>query len=815
MIILASGCAKAGGLVVNSAGDAGDSDPGDEVCRTAASATECTLRAAIEEANAWAGYDSITFNLPAGSLTIYPETELPEITETVIIDATTQPGYVLRTTMVTVDGGSMPMDPSLDGLTIGSAVVTTLKGMVVQGFRDNGISNRGWLGMEGMIVSNNRHVGLGTGGGASVLPLTIADSDFLDNGSSGISSDMNDVTITGGTISRNGGGIGVSNGSLTMEGTQIQGNTGVTLSPFGGVGLYNSRGAFTNVFIDGNTSHDCGGGIEFRSDGGHVLTVADSTISRNTAYHGGGIELNGGTVRLSNTAVLDNTAQINGGGIRVLSGGAAGATLWVEAGSVIGQAGHGNTADAETHDAAFGLGGGIYSEARVEISNSVVEGNTGDGIYNNNGWLRLQGGVVRGNSMDGIRSISSHAPGTVQLTESAIEANLETGIDADNADLYFVGGSIRDNAEGGLMMNGGNLNLAYSTVSGNVHTADGRAGGGIGLYSMNDVRIQNSTISGNSDFNNGGGLYLYAATGLVQNVTISGNHSGNTGGGMVAASEGITLNNVTITRNDARFSGGILGTEGLIITNTIIAGNTAVNCAWADPVVSGGNNLDDDGTCDFTAAGDLSDADPMLGPLADNGGTTFTHALLPGSPAIDAGNDATCRTIDQRNIVRPQGPHCDIGAFELVSGDATPTPTATPYRATDTPTPTTGVSPILFDPVEFSSETVFKGGKTCEPLTLTVRVKVSPADQVAGVALYFRIVSKLNGQTIPWNEGLKMTKQGGGWYELTLSGDDLPNIYQWQSDAWLDIQFVANGSDYLPIARSDVIRKITYQPCYN
>jgi hypothetical protein len=79
---------------------------------------------------------------------------------------------------------------------------------------------------------------------------------------------------------------------------------------------------------------------------------------------------------------------------------------------------------------------------------------------------------------------------------------------------------------------------------------------------------------------------------------------------------------------------------------------------------SNGHNLATDGTCNLVAAGDQANTDPVLGPLADNGGPTRTHALLPGSPAIDAADPGQCPVADQRGIARPQGPSCDVGAFE-------------------------------------------------------------------------------------------------------------------------------------------------------
>ncbi len=109
----------------------------------------------------------------------------------------------------------------------------------------------------------------------------------------------------------------------------------------------------------------------------------------------------------------------------------------------------------------------------------------------------------------------------------------------------------------------------------------------------------------------------------------------------------------------------------LTLKNTIIAHNTGglwKNCNGSGTVTSQGYNLSDDYTCGtwFTASSDLNNTDPLLGPLQNNGGPTPTHALLPGSPAINAGSNAGCPATDQRNVFRPQGGACDIGAFETV-----------------------------------------------------------------------------------------------------------------------------------------------------
>ncbi len=154
---------------------------------------------------------------------------------------------------------------------------------------------------------------------------------------------------------------------------------------------------------------------------------------------------------------------------------------------------------------------------------------------------------------------------------------------------------------------------------------------------------------------------------------------------------GATANNVTVAYNRATNSSGgnIYNKQSAItLTNTIVAGgmdNTGNNNCAGDPtanISSGGYNLDSSNSCGLSSTGDLTNTNPTLAStLADNGGKTKTLALLADSPASKAGNPATpgsggnaCASIDQRDITRPQGGRCDIGAYEL-----TPDPGLTIY----------------------------------------------------------------------------------------------------------------------------------------
>lgn len=190
----------------------------------------------------------------------------------------------------------------------------------------------------------------------------------------------------------------------------------------------------------------------------------------------------------------------------------------------------------------------------------------------------------------------------------------------------------------------------------------------------------------------------------MTNSTISGNMAAADGGGIYTDVGGsLTLTNVTIVGNTTEsFDSG----DGLFVSgspadikNTIIAANVdasgvAPDCAG--PVNSLGHNLIED-TTGCTISGDTTSniigQSPNIGPLADNGGPTQTHALLPGSPALDAGDNVGCPATDQRGAARPQDADgdlsavCDIGAYEAGTGEPTPTATAT-ATATTTATAT-------------------------------------------------------------------------------------------------------------------------------
>jgi CSLREA domain-containing protein len=253
---------------------------------------------------------------------------------------------------------------------------------------------------------------------------------------------------------------------------------------------------------------------------------------------------------------------------------------------------------------------------------------------------------------------------------------------------------------GGILTGGGGVSLTLNNVviSGNtsgVAGIEGDAidiGGGGAVVTMNNVAIMNNTSLGGGNIiavgaagtsltmvngtisNNGDTAIGNGGTVTLTNVTISGNTAVNGAGIDNKAASVVNLVNVTINGNIANAPaniGGIRNAGTVNLKNTIISNNTPVNCSGA--FASQGNNIENTNTCGLIAAGDAPNTNPLLGPLALNGGTLLTHALVAGSPAIDKGTAIGCPATDERGIGRPVDGNipldgvatCDIGAFEF------------------------------------------------------------------------------------------------------------------------------------------------------
>ena len=209
---------------------------------------------------------------------------------------------------------------------------------------------------------------------------------------------------------------------------------------------------------------------------------------------------------------------------------------------------------------------------------------------------------------------------------------------------------------------------------------NGGPGLGGGLFNGGTASAVNCTFFANLGTGGNGGrggpawTDLYQVLGEGQELQADGpaasdGAAGSAVGCLCSTNGGLSLTNCTLAfntasgeANGAPVVGGVSATQAFMV-NTLLAANSPVACA-SGGIIDGGHNLNSDASCAFTAPTSLSNADPLLGLLADNGGPTLTLALLPGSPAIGAADSASAPSTDQRGFPRPSA-SADIGAYQF------------------------------------------------------------------------------------------------------------------------------------------------------
>jgi MYXO-CTERM domain-containing protein len=465
-----------------------------------------------------------------------------------------------------------------------------------------------------------------------------------------------------------GGGAGsvlvVSGPEVSISGLGLTGGN----AAFGG-GLWIAAGASATVAgldVFSNTAAQGGGGVAVAG----ALVMSDSVVRDNVAagggevFGGGGIFLSAsGSLTLTDAGISDNSTDGRGGGLflgasaepAVLRGITVQGNAAVTGGGIYAAAAlfvdDATVAENTARGGPELVGGGLHAEASVVLSAVMVAGNEAGG----------------GTGAGGVLS----AGGDVSMTGGRVEGN------------RLVSGDAAADAAGGIM--GALVSLAGVTVTDNsAETADASGSTGAGVFARSGVTIADSTISNNVSAGpsariSGAAFVAGVVPSVLLNSTISGNRAG-AGAGINLAAAGATLSviNSTITGNhgDGVDYAGIRADGAVSLGNTIVFSND-VDCV-AGPggsFVSNGHNIDGDGSCSLGAGGDLPREDPLLGPLADNGGPTMTHALLSRSPAVDAGDNDLCPDADQRGVGRPDDGNldgaavCDIGAVEQLSDD--------------------------------------------------------------------------------------------------------------------------------------------------
>jgi hypothetical protein len=424
------------------------------------------------------------------------------------------------------------------------------------------------------------------------------------------------------TLSTTFGSLSFTN-TTTSEVIDGPGASLLTISGGGAVQVFSVTAAKVTATISGLTITDGSATSGSAIENAGSLTLSYCILSRNSASSGGagGTIDNTGTLTVSNTTITDNSAY-NAGGIEN-SG-----TATVFASIISG-------------NSATNTGGGIDNSASMTIDESTVAGNSvvsnlnsdaGGGI-DNTGALTIDGSAISGNSI------------------------------ADN--------NFTSPGNGGGIENGGTLTIDASTISGNSVTSladDGGIGGGID-NSAGTLTITNSTIADNTAVSGGG---------ISNDMYV-------TGSGTSVAFYGATLTITSTTIADNVATGGASDGGGLSVIagspalyDTIVAMNTDSGGTASDILLNGGsvssssayNLIGTGGSGGLTQGTDgnlVGVADPLLGSLASNGGSTQTIAVLPGSPAIGTGSStisgATIPKTDQRGVTRPSD-SVDIGAFQ-------------------------------------------------------------------------------------------------------------------------------------------------------
>ncbi|MGB0561720.1 MAG: CHAT domain-containing protein [Spirulinaceae cyanobacterium] len=371
--------------------------------------------------------------------------------------------------------------------------------------------------------------------------------------------------------------------------------------------------------------------------------------------------------------------------------------------------GNGGTVSGGSSSRVFNITANNATVQDLTIRDGVVSGDGAAINRNANGTLTLNNVTITDNSASGRGGGIRNANGTVALINSTISSNTAgvggAGIFNNPGTLTLTNSSVVGNAAnriGGGIWNGGTLSLTNSTVSGN--TSNTREGGGI-FSNTGTVTLNSSTVSSNSSQNRGGGISIVnGATLTLVNSTVSGNTTNANGGGISSTNGDVTLTNSTIAFNTSNAYGGGFYTQNTVtsaIANTIIANNTAAgfgNDIRADLSSSTVQNSlipDTAGISGLTLTngvnGNIIGQDPLLGPLQNNGGSTATHALLTGSPAINGGNNTLVSvTLDQAGNLRISDGTVDIGAYEVQTETVT---TVTPPTCDLDCTPVPPTSP--------------------------------------------------------------------------------------------------------------------------
>ena len=565
--------------------------------------------------------------------------------------------------------------------------------------RGGGILNEGTLTLNRSTVARNSVESDGGGIANHLGTVMITESTISGNlsglGGGGVDNDGGTVTVRNSTIS---GNEAASQGGSNSQGGGIRNTLNLTLDSVTitdngadeGGGVFFSTiapGTLTikNTILAGNGFGDCYFSTTNNSativDQGYNLVQADDPLHPCGFVNGVNNNIvavpllepladNGGPTQ-THALSIDSPAIDNGS-----------TTLPTDQRGVSRPAGAAADIGANESLACDDSAWSVTRLGELDAAIGCFNAKTAPGTYTisiTHGFPAFASTTAINNSTSGVSLVIEGNGQTVDWNGETIPASvrpflIEAGSTVTINDFSITGGKVQGSEPGGGIRNRGNLTINRSTITGNSAEVNG---GGIfndpgAVMVINDSTISGNELQGGTAPVAGGGI-ANGGNLTIRNSTVSGNTSSNDGGGIESYGS-LNLDSVTVTNNTASGAdngaagaGVFIGSFGTLTSrNSILAGNSgASDCTTFFPVTDAGHNLvQNPGNCGFTDGvnGNIVGQDPLLGALRNNGGPTRTHALLTGSPAIDAGD--TDLTTDQRGQSRPAGPADDIGAFE-------------------------------------------------------------------------------------------------------------------------------------------------------
>ena len=698
------------------------------------------LDAAIATANSnGKSLNDIIFVFPSfeGSQTIDLEAALPDITSNVTINGpganllTVQRDYQSATEFGIFNVPGSGLNVAINGMTISNGSRAT----------GGGIQSNSNLSLAGVNVTGNR-ASSGGGVFLSLSNGVFTDSTFSDNtaqavggicfeGGDGHALRLSNSTVSGNVETADCRGAGISHvgasgpSTLQVVSSTIARNVPLGSCP-GGIGTVAAGGTPTttlrNSIVGNNAGSDLGKfggtatvislGFNLASDsGGGFLTAASDQV--NTDPKLGPLSLNG--AKTPTHALLGGSHALDKGNSSGRTTDQRGAVRAFDIPTIVASSG-GDNADI----------------GAVEMQAIIVSNTLADGTFNCNGVsCTLRQAINTANTststFNDIIFASSlfSTPQTIDLTSALPDISSNVTVNGPGADLltvtrdaaapnfpiFRVPGFLRNVAINGITISNGNNN-------------NGNENGG-GVESNSSLAMANVYVTGNNALNSGGGVALNAGNGTFTNSTFTNNTSGNYGGGLffggnpnleLGGNSTLDLRGCTVSGNSSVHGGGIAvlmklagisatlnvvnstivdnapggietnSVDGLftaataLLRNSIIAVNATNNLVQSGPggFFSRGFNLSNSFDGITTNGGDIL-ALPRLAPLNYYGGPTPTHALLDGSPALDAGNSSGAvtdqrgfgflRPVDLQVLGSPPGDAADIGAWEAQARD--------------------------------------------------------------------------------------------------------------------------------------------------